>query len=90
MDTVYIVEELTTNHDFEQYDHVICFVTNDIQFAKNKIKSLIKEKIDAFNINNDAIGNPGTIRQLNDNSYVINHTYTQELIEYEITKWKVL
>lgn len=90
MDKVYIVEELTTNHDYEQYDHVVCFVTDDIQFAKNKIKSLIKEKIDAFNINTDAIGSSDTIRQLNDNSYIIDHKYTQELVEYEITEWKVL
>lgn len=90
MNKVYIVERLTTVEDFEDYSHTISFVTNDIQFAKNKIKSLIKEEIDAFNINNDAIGCPDTIKILNDNSYVIDHKYTQELIEYEITEWKVL
>ena len=93
METVYIVEKLITNEAFEQYDHGVVFVTNDITFANNKIKTLIAEEIDAFNTNNDAVGNPETCEILNDTSYVINHNYggnSQTLIEYEITKWKML
>lgn len=93
METVYIIEKVITNEAFERYHHNIVFTTNDLTFANNKIKKLIAEEIDTFNTNNDVIGDTETCERLNDTSYVINHNYgdnNQTLIEYEITKWKIL
>lgn len=91
MNKVYIVEKVSNYHAFEVYDEsIISFVTNDIQFAKNKIKALIKEEVDAFNINNDAIGSSSAARIINDAKYCIDHIYNEETIEYIITEYEIL
>lgn len=44
METIYTIEKVITNEAFEEYDHHIVFVTNDLTFANNKIKKLIAEE----------------------------------------------